>query len=398
MSRVHQAPQPSAEKADPKRRITREEAHGKAPNPRKQLRTPLNREAASERPSANRSTSNHPSRASRPSCTRNRNAISSFANSATAAYASLCERHGKRNVLIGAGVVVVLLIAIVFGIRACTTPADPEQTALNEAERAVSTASYSNDDGSKPIQSTLVGILGNEEAAKLLDAASSNAGVYWIASHPDSFVTDGDAVQVKLLKLAANEPDAVSFVREWPNEYPQDAPSGDASTPSADSGTNIPRLYQWDVRWGYTVYSSTSFALTGCCPTALTMVYQGLTGNTDKSPYDMGQLAHNGGYETQYDGTDGTFLLETADQLGLSCTQLTPIASNITSTLSAGQVRIVNVGPGDFTTGGHYIVACGLDDDGKVIVNDPYSAERSSKTWDVGTLVDQAKAIYAYSA
>ncbi len=383
--RISRAPQPGAENVAPKRRITREEAHGKRPAP--------------SRPSGGkRCPSNRLAGTSRPADARGHGANDGFASNARNAYSSLCKRYGKRNVLIAAGIAVVLLIAVVFCIRTCTIVADPEQAALNEAERAVSTASYSNDDGSKPIQSDLVGILGNDDAAKLLDAASSSADVYWIASHPDSFMADGSAVQAKLLKLAANEPDAVSFVREWSDKYPQDAPSGDAGAPSAESGTSIPRLYQWDVRWGYTVYSSTSFALTGCCPTALAMVYQGLTGNTDKSPYDMGLLARNGGYETQYDGTDGTFLVETADQLGLSCTQLTPMASNVTSTLSAGQVLIINVGPGDFTTSGHYIVACGLDDDGKVIVNDPYSAERSNKTWDVSTLVDQAKAIYAYSA
>lgn len=446
--------------AAPKQRITREEAHGKAPSKHHPLSSPSanrakantispnrrSRTAASVRNQATSANDNpaaaeagsakamrsanatraqrQPETAQRPAGMSARkasmaegseggfpkrsasngkasaaaSAISNAGGKIASVWESLCEKFGKRNALIGAGTAVVVLIIIVIGIRACTTPADPVQQALGDAERAVSTSSYANDDGSKPIQSTLVNLIGSEEAANLLDAASSNEDVYWIASHPDSFLADGDAVQAKLLKLAANEPEAASFVRNWPDEYPQDAPSGDASTPSADSGTSIPRLYQWDKRWGYTVYSSTTFALTGCCPTSLAMVYQGLTGNTDKSPYDMGQLARNGGYETQYDGTDGTFLLETADQLGLSCTQLTPIASNITSTLSAGKMLIINVGPGDFTTSGHYIVACGLNDDGKVIINDPYSAKRSEKTWDVNTLVDQAKAIYAYSA
>ena len=57
------------------------------------------------------------------------------------------------------------------------------------------------------------------------------------------------------------------------------------------TGKNIPRFYQWDELWGYTVYSGTAFGLTGCCPTCLAMVYQGVTGNTDLSPYDLGEVA-----------------------------------------------------------------------------------------------------------
>ena len=111
----------------------------------------------------------------------------------------------------------------------------------------------------------------------------------------------------------------------------------------------------------------------------------------------MGVIATNGGFETQYDGTDTKFLFSAAEQLGLTCNQLNPQPSNLTAPLSAGQVLIINVGPGDFTQNGHFIVACGLDADGKVIINDPYSAERSEKTWDVSTLVSQSKMFYAFS-
>lgn len=316
-----------------------------------------------------------------------------FAN----AYANAVERFGKRNALIGIAAAVVILVILVLAIRACATPADPVQQDLREAQKAVSASSYSNEDGSKPDKAALENLLGAEDTAALLQTASSNENAYWVASHPDSYTADGTAVQGKLLRLAGNEPEAASFVRDWPNMYPQDKPSGDASTPSAESKTNVPRLYQWDKCWGYTQYSSTTFALTGCCPTSFAMVYQALTGLTDKSPYDMGVIATNGGFETQYDGTDTKFLFSAAEQLGLTCNQLNPQPSNLTAPLSAGQVLIINVGPGDFTQNGHFIVACGLDADGKVIINDPYSAERSEKTWDVSTLVSQSKMFYAFS-
>ena len=69
----------------------------------------------------------------------------------------------------------------------------------------------------------------------------------------------------------------------------------------------------------------------------------------------------------------------------------------MTGALAAGQVLICNVGPGDFTTGGHFIVLTGLDANGDIIVNDPYSAERSAKTWDPDNVMVQTKALFAFS-
>lgn len=311
-------------------------------------------------------------------------------------YHWLVDRFGFRNTNIGLGILAVLLIFLIVLIRSCATPVDPGEAAVRSAMQAVNSASFKNDDGAKPDEEYLVNLLGHEEAAALLNAASQNEDVYWIASHPDQYEEDGVMVQAKLLKLAAHEPDAVSYVRHWPERYPQESASGDAA-PKVESGTAFPRLYQWDERWGYTVYSSTAFALTGCCPTALAMVYQGFSGDTSVTPYDIAMIARNNGYETEFDGTDGSFLVHMAGDLGLVCTELSPAATNLRTTLNAGQALIINVGPGDFTANGHFIVATGLDSNGKVIVNDPYSAERSNQTWDVDTLVSQAKAFYAYS-
>ena len=202
-------------------------------------------------------------------------------------------------------------------------------------------------------------------------------------------------MQAKLLKLAAVEPEARAFVRGFPDAYPADVPSGASDQAAAGE---VPRLYQWDPRWGYTVYSSTTFALTGCCPTSFSMVYQALTGKGDLSPYEMGRRAKEGGYETAFDGTDSAFLVNDAANLGLSCETLGVDAASLRSALEGGAVVICNVGPGDFTEGGHFFVITGLSDDGTLKVNDPYSAERSNRTWDVDQVIGQTKALWAYRA
>ena len=159
----------------------------------------------------------------------------------------------------------------------------------------------------------------------------------------------------------------------------------------------MPHLYQWDERWGYTVYGGAAFASTGCCPTALCMVYQGLTGKGDLTPYDMGLRAQEGGFVTEGGGTDAAFMAQQAPSLGLACTELYANAENLRAALSAGQVVVANMAPGDFTATGHYVVAAGLDADGQVVVNDPFSAERSARAWPVETVAGQAIAFHAFA-
>lgn len=116
----------------------------------------------------------------------------------------------------------------------------------------------------------------------------------------------------------------------------------------------------------------------------------------------VGRLGPKGlaaaGYETEFDGTDQTFLVAEAPSLGLSCEQIAVDADALRTALEAGKVVICNVGPGDFTEGGHFFVITGLDDEGRLAINDPYSAERSDRAWDVDQVISQTMGLYAYSA
>lgn len=299
---------------------------------------------------------------------------------------------GPRGLAVLAGVVLALAL-LVFGISSCVRSCSAEQPAPEQTESTQGNEGEAGKDAvTAPI--ALPEGLDADVAARLTEAAADSEDIAWIASYASDYAVDGDMVQYKLLKLAADEPEAVGFVRGFPEEYPSDA--GEPYGESAQD-TTVPHFYQWDTRWGYTVYSSTTFALTGCCPTSLSMAYAGLTGKTDITPYDMGTRAQNGGYMTQYDGTDGSFLVAEAPSLGLACTEIGVDADALRAELSRGNVVICNVGPGDFTTGGHYIVIAGLADDGTLIVNDPYSAVRSAKTWDVDQVIGQTKALYSYA-
>lgn len=58
---------------------------------------------------------------------------------------------------------------------------------------------------------------------------------------------------------------------------------------------------------------------------------------------------------------------------------------------------ILSMNPGHFTKIGHFIVLRGITSDGKILVNDPASTERTNQTWDVGTVAGESARAWAFS-
>ena len=280
---------------------------------------------------------------------------------------------------------------------AASSPAPTQAGGLvGSVARIASTRAASE---AESVEEGLALILEDDLVSALLGKAKGSPEVRWVAAHADDYAVDGWAVQHKILKLAAEEEAASAYVRNWPAKYPasdQDLADKDALHAKTTGQQDVPALFQWDPRWGYTVYSSTAFGMTGCCPTALAMVYQGITGNDDMTPYDMGLLAQADGYMSLYEGTDANFLINEAPGLGLACYQIADDAASLVAAVEDGQVLIVNVGPGDFTDDGHFIVVSGIED-GKLVVNDPYSLVRSERRWGPEEIVAQSKLALGYT-
>ena len=160
----------------------------------------------------------------------------------------------------------------------------------------------------------------------------------------------------------------------------------------------IPLFLQWDERWGYETYGDDYMAVTGCGPTALSMVYTGLTGDTSLNPYEMAKLAQNNGYYVNGSGSSWNMMLGLASQIGLDANEISLDENSIKKELSAGNPIICIMGPGDFTTSGHFIVLTGITDDGKVQVNDPNSVKNSQKTWELERIMSQMRDLWVYKA
>ncbi len=161
----------------------------------------------------------------------------------------------------------------------------------------------------------------------------------------------------------------------------------------------MPYLYQIDPQWADAEYCGGSFAEQGCGPTALTMVYVYLTGNTDYDPVQMAEFSTEHGYATDGNGSAWTLMSEGASMLGLSSQTLPAVAGQLQAALEAGHPIICAMEPGTFTRVGHYIVIEGMASDGThVLVHDSNSVGRSMRVWDLETICAEAQNIWSFSA
>lgn len=158
----------------------------------------------------------------------------------------------------------------------------------------------------------------------------------------------------------------------------------------------VPYLYQTDPQWASHPYAGGTVEKNGCGPTCLSMVYVALTGRDDLDPAAMADFSERGGYVS--DGmTAWALMSDGAAELGLTSEELPASAGAVREALLAGKPVICSVGPGDFTTTGHFIVLSGLTEDDEVIVHDPNSAERSSRPWDLERVLGQCLNLWAFS-
>lgn len=201
-----------------------------------------------------------------------------------------------------------------------------------------------------------------------------------------------------MLKLAANNPDALDFVENYPKHKSDIKPSGSVSQEELDSAENgIPRFQQWDSRWGYLTYGNDNIGINGCGPTCLSMVAAGLLKDTSKSPDAVAEFSVENNYCTVASGTAWSLMSSGAKKLGLKSESVVVGRDSIKAALEKKQPVICSMKPGDFTTTGHFIVLTGLTEDGRLMINDPNSITRSEKRWDIDTIVGQVKSAWTYT-
>lgn len=188
-------------------------------------------------------------------------------------------------------------------------------------------------------------------------------------------------------------PETRDFILNYPLEKDKEHV---ADISWADRSAGIPLFLQWDSRWGYTPYGKTVGGISGCGPTCLSMVAYYLTGDTKYTPEYMMEFATEDGHVGQSGGTQWTLFSRGAVNLGFAVEELPLSESILVDRLQKGIPVVINVGPGDFTQYGHYIVLAGYED-GYIQVNDPNSRTNSEKLWTYDQIEDQIKNLWAIS-
>ncbi|MCD7927456.1 MAG: C39 family peptidase [Oscillospiraceae bacterium] len=208
-------------------------------------------------------------------------------------------------------------------------------------------------------------------------------------------LSDSETYPEQLQELAQNNAEAIDYVFDYPEYAGQEAQEIDLSQQAAQD--TVPLLLQWDSRWGYESYGDGLLGYTGCGPTCLSMVALYLTGDASITPLYVANYADSAGYYIAGAGSTWTLMTKGCEHLGIRAQELSLSESAMRRALDRGMPIICNMGPGDFTTGGHFLVLTGYTDEGFTL-NDPNSPQRSAQVWSYDTLAGQIRGLWAYSA
>ena len=149
---------------------------------------------------------------------------------------------------------------------------------------------------------------------------------------------------------------------------------------------------QLDERWANEMYGKTdTIGVAGCGPTALAIAISNLTGD-ETDPVEVAEWSYENGYVCEGSGSYISLIPNAAEHFGLAVEKLGKSnAEELVEHPEDGKMIIAIMGAGHFTNTGHFIVLRGVTDDGKILVADPVSYNRSMIAWDVSTILKEVK-------
>lgn len=148
-------------------------------------------------------------------------------------------------------------------------------------------------------------------------------------------------------------------------------------------------FHQRDQRWANQSYAGENIAAAGCGPTAVAIAVSSLL-DREVTPAEVARWSEENGYAAYNNGSYHSLIPAAAAHYGLAVT-----SGNDTTVLKAalaeGSLAIAIMGPGAFTPTGHFIVLRGTDEEGRILVADPVSLERSQRSWSCEQIVREAQ-------
>lgn len=212
----------------------------------------------------------------------------------------------------------------------------------------------------------------------------------------DEILADRSAYPQELIDMVLRNPETADFVGNYAALHTQ---TQEIYLTDDLAAGGFPRFQQWDLRWGYRQYTgrtvSDTLGLSGCGPTALSMVAVYVTGDAGINPWVVAQYAEENGY-TDVGGTTWSLFSQGSAHFGLHAEEVNLWESAMANALAEGKPIVCSVGPGDFTRKGHFIVLCGYSD-GYFEIRDPFSRANSEKKWSYEQLEPQILGMWAFS-
>ena len=174
---------------------------------------------------------------------------------------------------------------------------------------------------------------------------------------------------------------------------------GSGGRPTGGYNFFTPLFLQWDSRWGSKPYAGETIGIAGCAPTSMAMVITGLGGNmtgidlNNDGIVDPGESADwstKNGFAAYMQGSYDNLVPEMSKKAGLTVEQ-TYNSNKVYEELKKGKIVVANVMPGTIINGNHFLVLTGVNHNGSVSMNDPYSKENSEKEWPMSTIKMESK-------
>lgn len=209
------------------------------------------------------------------------------------------------------------------------------------------------------------------------DEASLSPAGQLVKSYADEHGIAFHRYPDRLIDLLERNPETEAFVLEYPLKKDQKI---DVDLSAYSGSSDVPLFLQWDQQWGYMKYGSDVAGLTACGPVCLSMAAWYLTEDDAFAPDKMIEFATENGYYSPGNGSSWTLISEGGIKLGFDVTEIPLVESRIIKNLEVDNPIICAMGPGDFTSSGHYIVMVGYEN-GMIKINDPNSIANSEKLW-----------------
>ena len=156
-----------------------------------------------------------------------------------------------------------------------------------------------------------------------------------------------------------------------------------------DGQTEVVYFNQLDERYANMPYGTDDIGGYGCGPTAMSIVVSSLTSET-VDPIAMARWSYENGYWCSKSGSYHALIPAAAKEWGLNVEGCSASeGQKIVDALSNGKLVVACMLKGHFTSSGHFIVLRGVKD-GKILVADPASYDRSSMEWDLSIILNEA--------